>query len=105
MREDQQGYRLPMPGRLEKLPSNCPQNASRDGKKSWRNRISTRRAKSLSLQRLDDKTSCWQSLRKRGRTNPSLSVEAFHGCMRPYSAPAKPPACLLMGSSSARTHS
>jgi len=60
-----------------KLPSDFPQNASRDGKKTWRNRISPRRAKSLSLRKFDDKVSIRKRLANRARSNPSLSVPAF----------------------------
>lgn len=52
------------------LPSNCPQYASRHGKKPWRNRTSARRAKSLSFLRLGDKLRFRQRLRKRPRSNP-----------------------------------
>lgn len=56
-----------------KLPSDCPQDASRDGKKPWRNRISARRAKPLSIRRLVDKPRLRQRLRNRDTSKPSSS--------------------------------
>lgn len=64
------------------LPSNCPQNASRDGKKSWRNSTSTRRLKSLSFPELSRKYKLLHNLQKRARLNPTLSVQQMPAVKR-----------------------
>ena len=58
------------------LPSNCPQDRSRDSKKPWEYSKSTRDAKSLSGEDLNCKLSLCTILQKEGRLNPALSVSS-----------------------------
>ncbi len=60
--------------KMPKLPSNCPQNGSRDSKKPWENSKSTRTSKLLSSRELTCKHKFCSILQKEGRSNPALSV-------------------------------
>jgi hypothetical protein len=66
---------------FRRMPSSCPQNASRDGKKSWRNSTPTRRAKSLSEPWLSRKHSAWHNLQKRDQGLAPLATY-----LRPFRA-------------------
>ena len=58
----------------KELPSNCPQNTSRDSKKSYRNSKSTRDFKSLLSFELSCKISLLSILQREGKSNPALSI-------------------------------
>ena len=57
-----------------KLPSSCPQNASRDSKKSCKNSKSMREFKSLLSFELSCKIRFLSTLQREGKSNPALSV-------------------------------
>ena len=60
---------------------NCPQNASRDGKKSCKNSKSTRHFKFLSLFELSCKLSLLRILQREGKSNPALSACRSQLCL------------------------
>ncbi len=64
----------------KKLPSNCPQNASQDSKKSCKNSKSTREFKSLLSFELICEIRLLRALQREGKSNPALSV--FCCCKR-----------------------
>jgi len=84
--------------RAPELPSDCPQNPSRDGKKSCRNSKSTRLLNCLSVQELRRNPRALQSLQKPARLNPSLSASFFSYSLFPlyfyrFRGPRKAPLC------------